>query len=364
VQSTLEAQSSSLIADLEVAIKQGSPEGRTETLRQISNLFLNDADRLNDEQIAVFDDVLCLMAEKIEKTALAELSRQLAPIDTAPIKIVRRLARDEDIGIAAPVLSGSRRLSTAELVEIAKTKSQAHLLAISERPVLEATLTDVLLVRGDDRVVSTLAKNAGANFSEEGFGRLVQRAEGNDSLAELIGVRKDLPPNFLQELLRRAGDAVLQKLLAVLPPERRGDVERIIARIGKRISKGSEHDYSAAEAVVAKLAGSWKLNDAALMEFVKRRQKDELIVGIARLSSAPIPMIAQLLNGQRNDAVLLPCRAANLSWPTVEFILHDRLTGKPGLDQIISLARRDYTKLSRATAQRTLRFMSVQQAVK
>jgi uncharacterized protein (DUF2336 family) len=357
-------QSNSLIADLETAIKQGSPESRAQTLRQISTLFLRDADRLNEEQIGVFDDVLCLMVERIEKTALAELSKQLAPVDTAPIKVVRRLARDEEIAIAAPVLSGSKRLSTAELIEIAKTKSQAHLLAISERPALEARLTDVLLVRGDDRVVSSLAKNAGANFSEEGFGRLVQRAEGNDALAELVGIRKDLPANFLQELLRRAGDAVLQKLLAVLPPERRGDVERIIAKIGKRFSKSTEHDYGVAEATVARLVGSGKLNESALIEFVKRRQKDELIVALARLCSTAIPIVAQLLDGHRNDAVLLPCRAANLSWPTVEFILHDRLTGKPGLEQIIGLARRDYLNLSEATAQRTLRFMSVQQAAR
>jgi uncharacterized protein (DUF2336 family) len=357
-------QTASLIADLETAIKQGSPESRTQTLRQISSLFLNDVDRLNEEQIGLFDDVLCLMVERIEKTALAELSRQLAPVDTAPIKVVRRLARDDDVSVAAPVLSGSKRLSTAELIEIAKTKSQAHLLAIAERPTLETRLTDVLLVRGDDQVVSSLAKNAGANFSEDGFGRLVQRADGNDALAELIGMRKDLPANYLQELVKRAGDAVLQRLLAMLPPERRGDVERIIARIGKRFSEGTEHDYSVAEGIVAGLAGSGKLNEAALLEFVKRRQKDELIVALARLCSAPIPIVAQLLNGHRNDAVLLPCRAVNLSWPTVEFILHDRLAGKPAVDQIIGLARRDYLNLSQATAQRTLRFMSVQQSVK
>jgi uncharacterized protein (DUF2336 family) len=357
-------QSNSLISDLEVAIKQGSPESRTDTLRQISTLFLQDADRLNEEQIGLFDDVLCLLVEKIESTALAELSKQFAPVETAPIKLVRRLAQDEEILVAAPVLSGSKRLSTAELIEIAKTKSQAHLLAISERATLETRLTDILLVRGDDQVVSSLAKNAGANFSEAGFSRLVQRAEGNDALAGIVGIRKDLPPNHLQDLLRRATDAVLQRLLSVLPPERREEVERIVAKIGKRFSRTSEHDYSVAEANIAALVKSGKLNEGALVDFVKRRQKDELVVAVARLCSAPLGITAQLLNGQRNDAVLIPCKAAGLTWPTVEFILHDRLSGKPGVDQIVGLARRDYVNLSLATAQRTLRFMSVQQAVK
>jgi len=357
-------QSTSVIDDLESAIKRGSAEDRTRTLRQISDLFLNDADRLNDEQIGVFDDVLCLLVEKIEKTALVELGQRLAPVDTAPLKLIKRLARDEEIAVAAPVLTGSRRLSTTDLIEIAKTKSQAHLLAISGRATLETRLTDVLLVRGDKQVVASLAKNAGANFSETGFSRLVQRAEGDDSLAEIVGLRKDLPSHSLQELLRRATDAVLQKLLAMVPPERRGEIERVIAKIGKRISQSAEHDYSDAERNVAALAASGKLNEGALVDFVKRRQKDELVVALARLCSAPVKIVAQLVNGHRNDAILLPCKAAQVSWPTVEFILHDRLAGQAALEQIVSIARKDFGNLTLATAQRTLRFMTIQQTVR
>jgi len=357
-------QSASVIDELESAIRHGSSEDRTRTLRQISDLFLYDANRLNDEQIGVFDDVLCLLVEKIEKTALVELGQRLAPVDTAPLKLIKRLARDEEIAVAAPVLSGSRRLSTADLIEIAQTKSQAHLLAISGRATLETRLTDVLLVRGDKQVVSSLARNTGANFSETGFSRLVERAEGDDSLAEIVGLRKDLPNHSLQELLRRATDAVLQKLLAMVPLERRGEIERVITKIGKRISKSTEHDYSEAERSVAALAASGKLNEAALVDFVKRRQKDELVVALARLCSAPINTVAQLVNGHRNDAILLSCKAAQISWPTVEFILHDRLTGQAALDQIIGVARRDYGNLTLATAQRALRFMTVQQTVR
>jgi uncharacterized protein (DUF2336 family) len=357
-------QSASVIDDLESAIKRGSSEDRTRTLRQISDLFLNDANRLNDEQIGVFGDVLCLLVEKIEKTALVELGQRLAPVDTAPIKLIKRLARDEEIAVAAPVLSGSRRLSTADLIEIAQTKSQAHLLAISGRATLETRLTDVLLVRGDKQVVSSLARNAGANFSESGFTRLVERAEGDDSLAEIVGLRKDLPNHSLQELLRRATDAVLQKLLAIVPPERRGELERVITKIGKRFSKSTEHDYSDAERAVAALVKSGKLNESALVDFVKRRQKDELIVALARLCSAPINIVGQLVNGHRNDTILLLGKAAQLSWPTVEFILHDRLTGQAALEQIIGVARLDYSNLTLATAQRTLRFMTVQQTIR
>jgi len=357
-------QQLSLIDDLETAIRQGNPASRVETLRRITDLFLHDADRLNDEQISVFDDVLCLLAEKIEKTALVELGSRLAPVDMSPIKVVRRLARDDQIEVAAPVLIGSRRLSTADLVEIVKTKSQDHLLAISERTTLEPTLTDALLVRGNQQVVSTLAKNAGAQFSDMGFTRLVERADGDDSLGELVGLRRDLPRNLLQELLRRATEAVKQKILSLVPPERRQEVERMITKISQKIGRNSQDDYGEAERFVAALAAAGELDEAALLTFVRKRQKVELAAAIARLSSSPTSVVVQLLSGHRNDAILLPCKAAQLSWPTVEFILYDKLAGQRAIDEIIALARKDYAKLTVPTAQRTLRFMNVHEAVK
>jgi uncharacterized protein (DUF2336 family) len=113
------------------------------TLRRITDLFLNDADRLSDEQIKVFDDVLCLLTSEIESIALAELSGRLARVDKAP-SIIKRLAQDEEINVAGPVLAGSTRLTTTDLTEVALAKGQPQLLASSERHRLEAPVTGVL----------------------------------------------------------------------------------------------------------------------------------------------------------------------------------------------------------------------------
>ena len=164
--------------------------------------------------------------------------------------------------------------------------------------------------------------------------------------------------------MRRATETVMKKILSLVPPEKRQEIERVIAKVGRTIGKSSEHDYSEAERNVAALAAVGGLDEKALVAFVQKRLKDELIVALARLSSTPINIIEQLLNRHRNDAMLFPCKAAGLSWPTVEFILHDRLAGQAAIGDIIGIARRDYLKLTAATAQRTLRFMNVHEAVK
>jgi uncharacterized protein (DUF2336 family) len=182
-------------------------------------LFVAESDRLTDQQINVFDDILGHLIKRIEAKALAELSRRLAPIHNAPIEVVRQLARDDNIGVAKPVLTTSARLSDSDLIEIASKKTQAHLLAISARAQIETAVTDILLQRGDQDVFYTLAENSGARFSARGFETLVRRAEGDGRLAEKVGLRLDVPLRLFRELLSRATEAVRTRLLELAGPE-------------------------------------------------------------------------------------------------------------------------------------------------
>jgi hypothetical protein len=58
----------SIIAELEEAIRSGSSAKRISTLRQVTDLFLRDADRLNEDQVRVFDDVLSHLLARVETT--------------------------------------------------------------------------------------------------------------------------------------------------------------------------------------------------------------------------------------------------------------------------------------------------------
>jgi hypothetical protein len=40
-----------VIGELESALKDGSPEKRLDTLRRVTSLFLDDADRLSEQQV-------------------------------------------------------------------------------------------------------------------------------------------------------------------------------------------------------------------------------------------------------------------------------------------------------------------------
>src|SRR5205085_11357801 len=94
-----------------------------------------------------------------------------------------RLALDDEIEVAGPVLRHSDRLDETTLVESAKTKSQSHLLAISRRQNLAEAVTDVLVRRGDSEVALSTARNISAKFSDFGYATLVERSKDDDGLA-------------------------------------------------------------------------------------------------------------------------------------------------------------------------------------
>src|SRR5258708_30804830 len=242
----------SLISELEEAIQSGAKDKRVDSLRRITDLFVADADRLNDQQIDVFDDVLCHLIKRIEGRALEELSRRLAPINQAPNDVVRRLARNDDIAVAAPILTQSTRLTDSDLIEIANTKPQPHLLAISGRAQIGATVTDVLLHRGDRDVVHKLAGNSGASFSGNGFATLVKHSERDEQLAEKVGLRLDVPLRLFRELLLRATEAVRSRLMALAGPESRGQIQRVLAATAEGAQEQAgfhnQNDYTEAQA--------------------------------------------------------------------------------------------------------------------
>jgi uncharacterized protein (DUF2336 family) len=55
----------------------------------------------------VFGEVIERLADEIEVAARAQLSNRLAPSDNAPVKVVKKLAFDDSIDVAGPVLRQS-----------------------------------------------------------------------------------------------------------------------------------------------------------------------------------------------------------------------------------------------------------------
>src|SRR5580698_6829224 len=132
----------SLLAVLEPAIARSPVRRRVEMAMQLGDLFVQLSGRISEALISLFDALFERIAEEVDTSALADLSRQLARLENAPVNLMRALASCTDVGVAYPVLAYSNRLDEGSLIRHARDAGQKHLLAITLRKSLSEALTD------------------------------------------------------------------------------------------------------------------------------------------------------------------------------------------------------------------------------
>jgi uncharacterized protein (DUF2336 family) len=360
----------SIVDEVEAAINLGSAEKRLETIKRVTDLFLSSAGSFNTEQIVLFDNVLERLVKTIElrtiadvsaRIALAELSMQLAPVAQAPPSVIRHLARHDEITVAGPVLRESARLTTEDLVEIAETRGEQHLLAISGRWWLKEIVTDTLLARRYPTVSRRIVNNPGARVSTAGFAIVVAQAVSDPELAVETGIRVDLPAELRNQLLRDASEAVRSRLLSRAPPHLFEEIRDAISAVsaGANREMSSVRDFTTAKRFVALLNDDGKLNEATLLGFAQQRKYEETVVALALLSQSTIEVVRPLMQSLRDDGILIPCKAAELCWETVSAVLESRFsTGSIGPLELAK-AKGQYAKITTENACRLLRFWQV-----
>ncbi|KYK46958.1 hypothetical protein A1D31_07695 [Bradyrhizobium liaoningense] len=360
----------SIIDEVESALRIGSPEKGLATARRVTELFLSSAGNFDDEQIALFDDVLERLIGTIElraiadmgaRIALAEISAQLAPVAQAPPSVIRRLASNDEIRIAGPVLQESARLDDGELVRIASSKGEPHLLAIAGRWWLKEIVTDALLARRYPSVSRRLAANPGARVSGGGFAVIVGQAENDPELAVSVGVRVDLPSDLRRRLLRSATDAVRARLLSRAPPHLFEEIRSAIAAvtIGVEREMSGVRDFEGAKRAIAGLKATGQLDEAALLGFARQRRYEETVATLAALSGSTVEVVRPLMQSVREDGLLVPCKAAQLSWETTGAVLESRFATGAMKPADLARAQNHFAGMTTEDARRTLRFWQV-----
>ena len=350
-----------LIPELEDVIQHASSARRAETLRRITALFVEGAGRFNGDHVQLFEEVFIRLMREVDTTARTELSHRLAPVRNAPRAVLRRLAEDDDIAVARPVLKQSPVLTESDLVEIVQTRSQAHLLAVSKRREVGERVTDVLVRCGDRDILGSLTENPGAQLSEASFAALIARAAEDSALAEKVGMRRDIPPRLLRDLLLETTQAVQQRLLASARAEKRPEIRRLLAELAHDDrSKAARRDYTSAERKILELRRDGNLNEATLVEFANKAQHEDMVAALALLCAVPIDVVDRLLAADRADPILILCKSAGWGWQTVKTIMAAMPADLATSSRDLDAAYANFERLSPTTAQRVMRFWQVQ----
>jgi len=347
-----------LIQELDSSISHSTDERRSVMLRHLTDLFLVGSDQYSEEEVDLIDDVFVRLVATIEQSSRALLSLRLAPVPLAPPKILRLLARDDAIEVAAPVLTQAEALDIGTLIECARTKNQEHLLAISRRKSLPDKLTDVLVERGDQQVVLSTAKNAGSRFSDKGFNTLIKRAHGDDALTSCVAMRPDLPAQLFEQLLVTASEKVRSKLHA----ERefaKADIDTVVGEVAGQIQAAAVAQplsYAAAQVLVESIHRAGQLTAGKLQEFAVAGRFEEMVAALSIMSNVPTAVIEQNMRDAQAEALLVFAKAIGLSWETTRSIMMLAARRYRRSTASVDQAMPAFHRLRQSTAQQILDF--------
>jgi uncharacterized protein (DUF2336 family) len=349
-------ESGSFLQELEEAVSRGSAESRLRALWHATDLLI--AGRYTEDEIWIFGEVIGRLADGIEVAARAQLSKRLVRTDNASINIVRKLAFDNSIDVAGPMLQHSTRLDAKTLVSNIRTKSQSHLLAISKRSSLPVVVTDELVTRGNREVVNSVATNNGACFSDFGFLHMIKRSEADSILAEQLGLRKDIPRHIFQQLIAKASDDVRRKLESERP-DLVGQIQTSVTDVtGALQSKfgPASMSYFDAKKLVAVRHQRGDLNENSILEYARSRKLEETTVGLSLLCSLPVDVVERALIDRSREMTMILAKALNFEWETTMSLLF--LAAKDHRISAIDLdhMREEFSRLNTETSRTVLSF--------
>lgn len=337
------------LVELQKLASDHASESRGQVLDRVADLFFLTSDAQGEEERNVFGDVMERIAYELESGARIRLAERLAEAETAPHRLVVRLASDE-ISVARPILERSPCLSDQDLVSIAAAQGQAHLDAISARRALSTAVTDAIVERGNDAVLTKMARNKGAEFSTTGLKRLSVRAGRNSDLFSALEVRADIPKAMLTAMKRSVAARLKEELAGLSPNISSAEIDAIVdAKASQMNLDGDSRTDESAQARQER-----PITEDMILAFARTRMVTETIQCLSLISGMSFARVSHCLLEADLSALAVLCKANKFRNTTFAALIQLRASADPLYVRIIADAMRHYDMLDVETARQTI----------
>ena len=339
--------------------REPSSERRRELLREVTDLFLaQPAEGLGPAQAALFDEVMQRIAGEMEEVVRVELARRLAPTSADLPRLLADLGGDS-IAVAEPVLRQASGLREEDLIALARSRSQEHLKAISQRELVPETVCEAIVERGDDATLGVLLRNQGAALSREASEAAVDRAHASPALHAAVVERRSLPADLLNEMYFIVEARLRAKIMArnaQLDPQQ---LEAALAAGRKRLETRDgavPPDLAEAEAHIEALVSKGELTPKMLVRFLREGARTRFTAALGRMADIDFATAQRILDGRRVDALAIACKAAGFERALfLTFVVLMLDTGENALGRAQEYGDL-YSQLSGDAASRAIRF--------
>jgi len=196
--------------DVLCLLEDTSTEALMNVTQKIAINYSSNVMKESDTQAA--EQIFRLLLRDTEISVRAALSEQVKSSKTLPRDIAISLAHDVEI-VAIPILEHSQALTESDLIElIHATQDNNRYLAITRRDHVPSSVSDTLIARGSDEVATSLIHNTGADISERGMNRIVERFPENKPLMSALVSRPHLPATVAEKLISHVSTSLAKTL--------------------------------------------------------------------------------------------------------------------------------------------------------
>lgn len=348
------------LATLVELAEEPSSEKRRELLRNVTDLFFNSPDSYNPSEIELFGDVMGTISTDFETEIRQDIAERMAVLPNPPMEFLNKIAQDE-ITVAAPVLSKSPALDDDTLVGIAQNQSQDHILAMTKRPEVSETVSASIVENGNDNVVASLLENEGATIDRPTMEQVVERASTSEILHKPIVNRSSTPSDLLNEMFFVVSSELKAEILEKNENLDESALDEIIDQSHEKFSALDSAPKSPAEKFIDTAEENRELTESFLVGLLRNRSLAEFLFGFARLTGMDVRTAKRILQDKSAEALAIACKASRFDRATFStFVLLTDVNQHRTPDEINRLMDL-YTQVSIQAAQRTMRFWRVRQ---
>jgi hypothetical protein len=324
-----------------------SSDSRRQLLHAVTDLFLLDHEP-NEAAKEHYGEIATNSLSHLGDDDRKGYADRVATMPTLPHNVAVSLGGDSNAEVARLVLSLSPVLTDTDLAAIAVSQSQQHLVAIAERARLSESVTDILVERGDQKVLHTVSANEGASFSDRGFDRLLERGQDDAAITGALARRSDLTPNRVQRVLRivghfaEGGTAGANATAETVSLARQARQQRLEVKL-----------------LLSDLSAKVREVDDVLTMLADEDRAYHLAQVLAQIADITIEQALRVLMQRDASGIAVTCRSLGIGATAFRAILQLRARRLYFSSRDIDDDVDAYAKLDLATAERTLRFLKL-----
>ena len=289
--------------------------------RLAPELSAEDKDHLQQLTLEILDILAHDQLPRVRQIVAEEIKH----CEDVPRPMIRDLARDVELMVAAPVLEYSPLLDDDDLLEIIASRPvQGAMSAISRRRRVGEPVTDAIAAADDSAAIAALLANPSAQIREETLDSIIDRAPAVTSWHRPLVERPTLSVGAICRIANFVALALLRMLEERhdLPSEAakavRGAVARRIEESGTNGTGKAEGSNGQAGAPLdAKAAfAAGRRDDHSVLAAIDRGDREFAVEALALCAELPKRAVTKMLASRSAKTVTALAWAAGLSMRT------------------------------------------------